>query len=132
MTEEGFKVIAVLGALLGASGVALGAFGAHGLSAVLEANGRTATYDTAVRYHLIHAAALIGIAALAAALNTSALVPAGVVLTIGTAVFSGALYLLAIFDLRIMGAIAPIGGVLMVAGWVWVLIAVLRHTPPVS
>ncbi|MBV6436292.1 MAG: DUF423 domain-containing protein [Phototrophicaceae bacterium] len=129
---EGFKTIAVLGALLGATGVALGAFGAHGLSAVLEANGRAATFDTASRYHLIHAVALLGIAALAAALNTSTLTPAGLVLTAGTVIFSGALYVLAIFDLRIMGAVAPVGGVLMVAGWVWVLVAVLRYTPPVQ
>lgn len=107
----------IIGALLGMSGVAIGAFGAHGLSALLTANGRAATFDTASKYHLIHAVAIVAIAALGTQLNPALLNWAAGLLTTGTLVFSGALYLLAIFDLRFMGAIAPLGGLMMIAGW---------------
>lgn len=107
----------LIGALLGLTGVALGAFGAHGLDERLQANGRADTFETAVRYHLIHAVALIAVGALAFNTPSTAIQLAGLLMTVGTLIFSGALYILAIFDVRIMGAIAPIGGALMIAGW---------------
>lgn len=125
-----YRTWLAVGALFGMTGVALGAFGAHGLAERLAANGRAATYDTAVQYHLIHAVALVAIGALAAAMPNANFNTAGLLLTIGTLVFSGALYTLAIFDLRIMGAVAPIGGALMVAGWAVLLLAVLRLPAP--
>lgn len=107
----------IVGALLGLTGVAIGAFGAHGLEATLTANGRTGTFDTASKYHLIHAVAIVAIAALTTQLDPNLLNWAAGLLTVGTLVFSGALYILAVFDLRVMGAIAPIGGLLMISGW---------------
>ena len=124
-----FKTWVMIGALLGLTGVALGAFGAHGLAARLEANGRAGTFQTAVQYHQIHAVALIALGALAAVTvqtNPGAFNLAGILMTAGTVIFSGALYILAIFDVRIMGAIAPIGGTLMVAGWAALLWAALN------
>lgn len=111
------KMWIIVGALLGLTGVAIGAFGAHGLEATLTANGRAGTFETASKYHLIHAVAIVAIAALATQLDPTLLNWAAGLLTVGTLVFSGALYILAIFDLRFMGAIAPIGGLLMIAGW---------------
>lgn len=107
----------MIGALLGMTGVALGAFGAHGLAGVLAAHGRTTTFETASKYHLIHAVAIVAVAALAGHIDPRWAQWAAGLLTVGTVVFSGALYVLAIFDMRVMGAVAPIGGVLMVAGW---------------
>jgi uncharacterized membrane protein YgdD (TMEM256/DUF423 family) len=104
-------------ALLGLTGVALGAFGAHGLAAVLEANGRAATFDTATQYHLIHALALLAAAWRDEQHPNQWTRRAGWLFIIGVILFSGSLYLLAIFNLRFMGAVAPFGGLALMAGW---------------
>lgn len=111
-------------AVLGALGVALGAFGAHGLAAVFEANGRAATYDTAVQYHLIHALALFGIGMLAERYPHRFLHWAGWFFLAGVILFSGSLYILAVFDIGIMGAVAPLGGTAMIVGWLLTGLAV--------
>ncbi|MDF1521944.1 MAG: DUF423 domain-containing protein [Trueperaceae bacterium] len=107
-----------VGALAAAAAVAAGAFGAHALADVLTP-ARLATFETAVRYQLIHAVGLVAVqAALAAgAAPPRALARAAALLAGGTAVFSGALYLLVASDVGAWGAVAPIGGVAMIAGW---------------
>ena len=114
---EAQKRFLIIGGIVGLLGVAVGAFGSHGLSTLLEANGRTATFDTAVQYHLIHAVMLV----IAAVLNNKASHPAmsraGYFFLAGILLFSGSLYILAIFDLGFMGAIAPIGGTALILGW---------------
>lgn len=108
----------VTAAVLGFIGVALGAFGAHGLAGVLEANDRVDTFETANRYHMIHALAVLLVAVLMAVGGRHrALRSAGLLLTLGTVLFSGSLYVLAIFDLGVMGAVAPVGGAALLAGW---------------
>ena len=101
-----------ISAITGFLAVALGAFGAHGLHAVLEKNARLATWETAVLYHLTHAIVLLIIATLRP-LRTAAwwLVFAGI------AIFSGTLYVLALTNVKWLGAITPIGGVCLLAGW---------------
>lgn len=116
-----FILIAVF---LGFSGVALGAFGAHGLESTLEANGRVDTFETAARYHMYHALAMIGIAWLSTQYAGLWIKRAGYFITLGTIIFSGSLYILAIADLGFMGAIAPIGGILLLAGWGSIALAV--------
>lgn len=111
------RTFLLLAAFLGATGVALGAFGAHGLQATLTANGRSGTFETASRYQMYHALALIGIAWLVSRQPDPLLIAAGWAFFAGTLIFSGSLYVLAIFDLRVMGAVAPIGGVLLTVGW---------------
>src|SRR3954468_20616813 len=104
----------VAGALLAATGVALGAFGAHGLKAVLppEALG---WWQTAVQYQMWHAIGLVAIGAMPpASMRWPARMLAG-----GTVIFSGSLYLMALSGGTWLGAITPIGGVLMIAGWAW-------------
>ena len=100
--------------MLAATGVALGAFGAHGLKDLLspEALG---WWQTAVQYQMWHA---IGLVALGAAPIARMRGPA-LMLAAGTAIFSGSLYAMALSDARWLGAITPIGGVLMIAGWAW-------------
>lgn len=112
------KQFITLAALLGATGVALGAFGAHGLAEILEATGRADTFETASRYHMYHALALLGVAWLSTQFSGRLIVWAGYLLVGGVIFFSGSLYILAIFDVGIMGAIAPIGGTAFVLGWV--------------
>lgn len=108
----------IIGSMLGAFGVALGAFGSHGLSGLLEANGRTGTFDTAVQYHLIHAVALVLVTVLQGkSLSHPAIPRAGYFFIAGILFFSGSLYVLAIFNISIMGAIAPIGGTSLILGW---------------
>jgi len=103
-----FRAAAALGFL----GVALGAFGAHALKAQLAAFGYTATWETAVFYQLVHAVALL---ALAAVDRVSRVV--AILWIAGVAIFSGSLYVLCLTDIKVLGAITPIGGVLMLVGW---------------
>mmetsp|Transcript_2530 Transcript_2530/g.7491 ORF Transcript_2530/g.7491 Transcript_2530/m.7491 type:complete len:119 (-) Transcript_2530:514-870(-) len=109
------RVPAVLAGLAGASGVAAGAYGAHGS---IDEDSR-ATYETANKYHLLSAPALLGVAALVRNSPRSALqaVPAALLST-GTALFCGPLYHAALTGDRKMARVAPLGGVTMMAGWV--------------
>ncbi len=104
-------------ALFGMFGVALGAFGTHTLRAALEASGRLDTYQTAVHYQLVHALALLGAAWAAERWPGRFTRLAGMLFTAGILLFSGSLYLLAIFNLGFMGAVAPFGGAALIAGW---------------
>ena len=105
--------IQIAGAL-GFLGVALGAFGAHQLAGLLAANQTSSIWQTAVLYHLVHA-----VAALWAAGRNPAVVW---IWAAGIVIFSGSLYLLAITNVRWLGAITPIGGLLFLVGWILVVI----------
>jgi uncharacterized membrane protein YgdD (TMEM256/DUF423 family) len=111
------KYFLVTGAVLGFFGVALGAFGAHGLEATLTATGRADTFEIASRYHMVHALALLAVAWLSSRSPGRLIRWAGILLIAGVVIFSGSLYILAIFDLGVMGAVAPIGGASLLAGW---------------
>lgn len=84
------------GALLGALGVALGAFGAHALKPMLTASGRLETYELAVRYEFYHALALLLTGALQQFINSNFIKRASLFFLLGTVLFSGSLYLLSI------------------------------------
>jgi uncharacterized membrane protein YgdD (TMEM256/DUF423 family) len=99
-------------ALLGFLGVALGAFGAHGLHDLLVKNDRVANWETAVFYHLVHAVVLV---AITRGENVSRV--AWWLLATGILIFSGTLYVLALTNLRWLGAITPIGGLALLGGW---------------
>ncbi len=109
----------IIAAVLGFIGVALGAFGAHGLESTLVYNGHKDTFKTASEYQMIHALALLMVAWVLSTgkFDPKHLTRAGYFFVAGTVIFSGSLYILAIFDLSIMGALAPIGGVCLLAGW---------------
>ena len=98
--------------------VALGAFGAHALKSTLQANGTLEAWQTAVLYHLAH-----GVALVALALHGAANRGAFYLLLLGVMIFSGSLYMLALTNVRWLGAITPIGGLCFLAGWVWLVIA---------
>lgn len=120
-------------ALAGANGfvaVAAGAFGAHGLKKMLAAapDGaqRLDWWHTAAQYHLAHALALGLVAALAphVAGRTPAL--AGWFLVAGVALFSGSLYTMTLTGVRALGAVTPVGGVCLLAGWLAVCLSAWR------
>jgi uncharacterized membrane protein YgdD (TMEM256/DUF423 family) len=104
-------------ALLGAAGVAIGAGGAHALRATIVPE-YLATFETGVRYHLIHAVALLALA-LAGEARPIAL-PAAL-LTAGVVLFSGSLYALALGAPTRLGIVTPLGGVALLLGWLAVL-----------
>jgi uncharacterized membrane protein YgdD (TMEM256/DUF423 family) len=98
--------------------VALGAFGAHWLKPTLEGNGLVDVWNKAVLYHFIHAIALF-VLALCGTANRGAwwLFFAGILL------FSGSLYVMALTNVRWLGAITPLGGLCFLAGWAWLVIS---------
>lgn len=104
----------------------IGAFGAHALRATLAATGRTETFETAVRYHFYHALALLLIGLLLDKFPVKTLEYAGLSILLGTLIFSGSLYILSLSGVRWLGAVAPIGGTLMIIGWVLLLVSVSR------
>jgi len=110
------RTLIAAGALSAFIGVGLGAFGAHGLRTRLSAD-RLAVFEIGVRYQLYHALALLGAGAAGARLAPGALAAAGVLFVIGTLVFSGSLYLLALSGRKWLGAITPLGGLALLAGW---------------
>ena len=107
-----------VGAVLAGAAVALGAFGAHALDGVLSTS-RLETFETAVRYQFFHALALLILhqSQLAGAMSHAAVRRVGMTLVAGTAIFSGALYALVATDVGAFGAIAPVGGGLLLLGW---------------
>jgi uncharacterized membrane protein YgdD (TMEM256/DUF423 family) len=110
------RLFFVLGALFGGLGVALGAFGAHGLRQILSAED-LATFEIGVRYQMYHALALIAVAWAMSRWDHAALVAAGWLFVGGIVVFSGSLYALVLTGHRWLGAVTPLGGVAMIAGW---------------
>ena len=114
------KVAAILGAL----GVVLGAFGAHGLEGTLSAD-RLEVWATAVEYHLLHAVALVALALYERAAGAE-IRWAALGFALGIVLFSGSLYLLALDGPRWIGPITPIGGLCFIAGW----LALVRVAPP--
>ena len=115
-----------ISAILGFLGVGLGAFGAHGLKAKLSAD-MMVVFETAARYHLIHAVALLGIGILARQMDVTAIKVAGIAMIFGILVFSGSLYGLAISGIRILGAITPIGGLGLMVGWAALVVAAIQN-----
>lgn len=125
----------LVGALAGFTGVAAGAFAAHALKARLTAVD-LAIFETAVRYQLIHALALLAVDALGWSGRGQApavqpwLRAAGWCFTAGIVVFSGSLYLLVATGVRKLGAVTPLGGLALLAGWAVLAVAMWRARQP--
>ena len=113
----------VIGSLFGALGVALGAFGAHGLEERLSSDALS-TYQTAARYQMYHALALLAVTYAATRWPGSWLPKAaGWSFVVGIILFSGSLYLLSLTDVGWLGAIAPLGGAALIIGWLCLALA---------
>ena len=109
-----FRIAAILCFLA----VGLGAFGAHALKATLQESGMLDVWNKAVLYHFLHAVAL-----LALALHGGGNRAAYFLIVAGILFFSGSLYVMALTNVRWLGAITPIGGVCFLAGWAWLVIS---------
>jgi len=105
-----------IGACLGALAVVFGAFGAHGLKARVSTEMLT-VFETGARYHMYHALALLAVGWMAARNAVGADI-AGWLFLIGIVIFSGSLYVMVFSGARWLGAITPIGGTLLIAGWI--------------
>ena len=115
----------LLAAFFGFTGVALGAFAAHGLRARLSSE-YLAVFQTGVHYQLVHALALFGVALLAERLPGRLLKAAGSLFALGILLFSGSLYALTLSGLSKLGMITPLGGVSFLAGWLCLGLATWR------
>jgi len=109
------------GAINAALAVAAGAFAAHGLRERLAPRALE-IFETGARYHMYHALAMV----LCALVATSGARTAGWMFQGGIAVFSGSLYALALTDVKVLGAITPLGGLAFLAGWIWLAVSALR------
>ncbi|MCA0755023.1 DUF423 domain-containing protein [Paenibacillus sp. N4] len=115
-----------IGAINAALAIALGAFGAHGLEDKISEH-YLDVFETGVRYHMYSALGLMLLSLLAKQLGTAKLVHAGGRLILaGAVIFSGSLYILALTSYSKLGAITPLGGVAMLAGWICVITAALK------
>jgi uncharacterized membrane protein YgdD (TMEM256/DUF423 family) len=119
MTASGWLTT---GALLGGTAVGLGAFGAHGLKTRVPAD-LLAVFETAARYHLIHALAILAVAWASERFPGACVTAAGWLFLAGIALFSGSLYALVLTGARGLGAITPLGGLALIAGWILLALA---------
>ncbi|MDY0937741.1 DUF423 domain-containing protein [Pseudomonas viridiflava] len=115
----------MLAAFFGFTGVALGAFAAHGLKGRLTAEYLT-IFQTGVLYQLVHALALLGVAVLAAQLPGRLVTWAGISFAIGILLFSGSLYALTLSGISKLGIITPFGGLAFLFGWATLGLAAWR------
>ncbi len=119
------KSLIVTGFLMGAIGVALGAFGAHSLETqipkwypeVAEQVAKLNTWETGVRYHLFHALALAILGIVAILFDSKKVTIGGWIMFLGTLIFSGSLYIIVLLDISIFGLVAALGGTLLIVGW---------------
>ncbi len=124
----------VLGALLGLSAVAFGAFGAHGLESKLSEGSLDQAAQTKLldnwavgsRYQMYHALALLALGIVAGRRPTRTLHTAGILFCVGVLVFSGGLYVYVLTGVRAWAMIVPVGGVAMMAGWLALAIGAAR------
>jgi uncharacterized membrane protein YgdD (TMEM256/DUF423 family) len=123
------------GAVLAGLAVAAGAFGAHGLTGKLkgdtslsaeEVSRRLDIFETAARYHMYHALAIL-LAGLVASRHPSAWsTVAGGCFVLGVVIFSGCLYAMALGAPKFLGAVVPIGGLSFIVGWIGLAIAAVQ------
>ena len=118
-------IIIAIAAIFGLISVIAGAAGTHALRDTLDA-GALRTFETAARFQMYHALALIAIGILSIHWQTRALTVSAALFTLGILLFSGSLYILALTGIGIFGAIAPIGGICLMAGWASLAFAAFR------
>lgn len=120
------KIFIIIGAINAFLSVALGAFGAHGLEGKVEPK-YLEIWKTGVQYQMFHATGLILVGVLIGQISPSSLLSwSGWAMLIGIVLFSGSLYVLTLTKISVLGAITPLGGVAFLAGWVLLIMAVLK------
>ncbi|WP_017725919.1 DUF423 domain-containing protein [Halalkalibacterium ligniniphilum] len=120
------KLFLIIGSIVMALSVVIGAFGAHGLEPRLSER-MMKNYQTGVQYHMIHGIGLLLVGVVALKMAPSSLLNgAGWSFLIGILLFSGSLYTMALTGVTKLGAITPIGGLAFIAGWILLLVSVMR------
>lgn len=119
------KSLLIIASLFGLTGVALGAFGAHGLRGIVPPD-LLATFETGVRYQMHHTFALFATALLFDRAENGKLRTAGIFFVAGIVIFSGSLYAMTFTGIRMFGAVTPFGGLGFLTGWVFLLLASLK------
>ena len=119
------KLHMVTGGLLGLSSVLLGAFGAHGLRNLVSA-ASISSWQTGVSYQMFHALALLIIGLWLRQGGAKLLNWAAILFCLGVLTFSGSIYLLVLFQISWIGPITPLGGLLLIAGWLCLCLAALK------
>ena len=115
----------IIGSISGALSVATGAFGAHALKDRLRPED-LAVFDTGARYQMIHALALLAVGLLAVKIDGTSIRIAGSAFALGSVLFSGSLYALALTGNRSLGIITPFGGAAFMVGWLAMAFAAFR------
>lgn len=118
------KLFAIIGAILAFTGVAAGAFGAHLLRSMISPQALS-IFEIGVRYQMYHAFGLFAAAWVLGLFPGTLILASGWLFISGTVIFSGSLYALALTDIKLLGAITPIGGVLMLIGWLCFIIGLI-------
>lgn len=116
------KLFLLLGAISGFLGVLAGAFGGHLLKTKLSAE-MFSIFEVGVRYQMYHVFALLAVGLLLLQIPSSKLVISGMCFAFGTLLFSGSLYALALTGVKILGMITPCGGLLFLAGWLFLALS---------
>jgi uncharacterized membrane protein YgdD (TMEM256/DUF423 family) len=119
------KLFILIGSFLGFTGVALGAFGAHGLKSIVSAE-MLSIFETGVRYQMYHAFALLLTAIFNKYFSHRLLVYAGWFFVLGIILFSGSLYVMALTEIRSLGMITPLGGICFLTGWLMQFLAAFK------
>ena len=119
------KTLILIAGMLGFLGVAAGAFGAHALKQRLTQE-YLGTFEVAVRYQMYHALAMMVVAILMSFVVNPYMFYSGIAFLIGTLIFSGSLYILVLSGTRAWGAVTPIGGVILLFGWIFALIGIWK------
>jgi uncharacterized membrane protein YgdD (TMEM256/DUF423 family) len=125
--EAAARLFVAAGALSAGRAVAAGAFGAHALADAVPPN-RLATFETAARYEMMHALALVLVGVLIDRRADRRFRWAGWLFLAGTVLFSGSLYLLVLTDTPWLGAVTPFGGVAFIGGWLVLAASAWRGT----
>ena len=125
--EAAARLFVAAGALSAGLAVAAGAFGAHALAEAVPPN-RLATFETAARYEMVHALALVLVGVLIERRADRRYRWAGWLFLVGTVLFSGSLYLLVLTDTPWLGAVTPFGGVAFIGGWLVLAASAWRGT----
>lgn len=122
------KYILIVGGIFSALTVIIGAFGAHALTDILEANKRLDTFDIAVKYQMFHSLGLVLLGVLQKIKPNKLLSYSALLMSVGILLFSGSLFVLAIFNLPFMGVITPFGGLAFISGWILMIFSQLKNT----
>ena len=121
-----YRITLISGAVFGFLSVAFGAFGAHALKPFLLGRNRLETFELAVEYQFYHALAMLLTGALMHHFDSFKLKYAGIFFLLGILLFSGSLYGLCFSGLGMLGPLTPIGGVLLLVGWSFLIVGLVQ------